>query len=440
MKLLHFFLLLLLNISLSAQSLYFPPNNNNEWENITPLELSWKIEKIDSLYSYLDEKNSKAFILLKDGKIVLEKYFGTFEKDSVWYWASAGKTLTATLVGIAQQDGLLNINDKTSDYLGKGWTSLSEEKEELITIRHQLTMTTGLDYLTEDLDCTEPECLKYKADAGTQWFYHNAPYTLLDKVVTNATGKNYNLYFAEKIKALTGMNGAWFKLGFNNVYFSTARSMARFGLLMLNKGNWDGEEVIKDKNYVSEMLNTSQNLNKSYGYLWWLNGKDSYKVPQLNYEFPGALFPAAPVDTYAALGKNGQCLHISPSNGIVWVRMGEDSGEALFIAKDFSSQIWEFLNEIMDIETSIADEINTFSIFPNPASDYIEISINKPSCPDFIGAEGSDIAIYDVLGNIVKSESIHPMTRSHRMNVANLPAGVYFVKVGAQVKKILVVR
>jgi CubicO group peptidase (beta-lactamase class C family) len=69
--------------------------------------------------------------------------------------------------------------------------------------------------LTEDLDCTEPECLKYKADAGTQWFYHNAPYTLLDKVVTNATGKNYNLYFAEKIKALTGMNGAWFKLGFN---------------------------------------------------------------------------------------------------------------------------------------------------------------------------------------------------------------------------------
>jgi photosystem II stability/assembly factor-like uncharacterized protein len=76
-----------------------------------------------------------------------------------------------------------------------------------------------------------------------------------------------------------------------------------------------------------------------------------------------------------------------------------------------------------------------FLISPNPAEDYIEITINKPSCPDFIGAEGSDIEIYDVLGEKIMSESIHPMTRSHRMNVSNLPRGVYFVRIVNRVEK-----
>ena len=63
--------------------------------------------------------------MLKDGKIAIEKYFGTFTKDSLWYWASAGKTLTAFLVGQAQENGLLSISDSTSKYLGSGWTGLT---------------------------------------------------------------------------------------------------------------------------------------------------------------------------------------------------------------------------------------------------------------------------------------------------------------------------
>ena len=59
-------------------------------------------------------------------------------------------------------------------------------------------MTTGLDYTVPDLDCTEPACLHYKADAGTQWYYHNAPYLLLETVVENASGKTYNQFTDEK--------------------------------------------------------------------------------------------------------------------------------------------------------------------------------------------------------------------------------------------------
>ncbi len=154
--------------------LYFPPAETDFWESIPINTLGWDDLALENLYTYLEDNKTRAFIVLKDGKIVVEKYWGNnilntaaFDERSMWYWASAGKTLTATLVGTADIEGLLSINDKTSDYLGKGWTSLNQEKEDLITIKHQLTMSTGLDYEVSDLDCTAPSCLEYRTDAGT---------------------------------------------------------------------------------------------------------------------------------------------------------------------------------------------------------------------------------------------------------------------------------
>ncbi|HEX2535137.1 MAG TPA: serine hydrolase domain-containing protein, partial [Chitinophagaceae bacterium] len=74
------------------------------------------------LEAFLQLKKTKAFIILKNGRMVKERYFGTFTADSLWFWASAGKTLTAFVVGVAQQEGKLDIDDKTSKYLGTGWT------------------------------------------------------------------------------------------------------------------------------------------------------------------------------------------------------------------------------------------------------------------------------------------------------------------------------
>ena len=161
-------LLIVLSFGSKAQSLYFPPLTGDEWETVAPSSLGWCDERIDSLYDLLEENNTKAFIVLKDGKIVLEKYFGTFVQDSAWYWASAGKSLTACLVGIAQQEGFLSIEDTTSSYLGEGWTACTSDQEEKITIRHQLTMTTGLDDQVPENYCTLDTCLIYKADAGTR--------------------------------------------------------------------------------------------------------------------------------------------------------------------------------------------------------------------------------------------------------------------------------
>jgi CubicO group peptidase (beta-lactamase class C family) len=365
---------LLLPATAATQSLYFPPNSGNTWDSISPQNLGWCQPKIDSLYDFLELKNTKAFMVLKDGKIVLEQYFGTHTQNDLWYWASAGKTVTAFMTGIAQQEGFLNIDDTTSQYLGQGWTSCTPAQEEKITIRDQLSMTSGLNDAVPDHYCTLPSCLTYLADAGTRWAYHNGPYTLLDSVIENATGSSLNLYTFQKLLSPTGMNGTFYPVGYNNVFFSTARSMARFGLLMLNNGNWNGNQIMTDQNYFSQMVNTSQNLNESYGYLWWLNGKPSFMVPGLQIVFNGSMIPNGPADMFSAMGKNGQFLNVVPSQNLVWLRMGDapDSSDVPFLLND---EIWSYINDL-DCVTSLSEsDSSSINVFPNPSGrDGFEVS------------------------------------------------------------------
>lgn len=376
MRLVSFFAFFVLSLNSFAQSLYFPPVTGTTWETTSPASLGYCPDKITELYNFLETNQSKAFILLKDGKIVLEQYFNGFQPNDNWYWASAGKTLTAFTVGIAQQEGFLSIQDTTSYYLGNGWTSASLIQEEKITIKNQLNMTTGLDFTQGNLDCTLPSCLQYLADAGTLWYYHNAPYTLLDQVIATATGQTLNQYFIQKVRNPIGMNGAFFQVDQNNVYFSTPRSMARFGLLMLNNGSWGNTPIMTDNTYFQEMINTSQPHNLSYGYLWWLNGKSSFKVPSSTLTFPGFLMPNAPADTYLAAGKNGQFLSITPSDGLVWIRMG-DSPDNLPVPFLLNNQIWEKINALVcDLSTPTVDVSELWRIAPNPVVEDITIETN----------------------------------------------------------------
>ncbi|HSC54669.1 MAG TPA: serine hydrolase domain-containing protein [Phnomibacter sp.] len=336
----------------NSGSLYFPPIGSSTWETTTPESLGWNTTAIPALYNFLEGTNTRAFLVLKDGKIVLEAYFGKnltgafFNASSIWYWASAGKTLTAATVGIAQQEGYLQIDKPTSQYLGAGWSSLSPAQENQITVRHQLTMTSGLDDGVADPYCTLPSCLIFKATPGTRWAYHNGPYTLLDKVVANATHISFTNYFNSRLRDKIGMDGTWVPVDYNNVFYSTARSMARYGLLILNKGIWDGNPVIKDANYFTAMTNTSQTLNLSYGYLWWLNGKASFMLPGLQLVVPGSITPQAPADMVAAMGKNGQLLNVVPSHNLVVVRMGDDPDNSP-VPYTYQKQIWEKLNAVI---------------------------------------------------------------------------------------------
>ena len=390
-----FSVILILTSSMCAfgQS-YFPPKTGT-WDTLSINRFDYCQERIDSLYNFLEKQNSKSFILLYDGKIVLEKYFGTFTKDSNWYWASAGKTLTGFCVGVAQAEGKLSITDKSSKYLGTGWTSLTQAQEDKITVWNQLSMTTGLKDNVADADCTLPACLQYTSDAGNRWAYHNAPYTLLDKVIETAIGTTLNLYVYQKIANPIGMKGIYFKSGYNNVYASDSRSMARFGLLLLNKGKWNGTPILSDTNYFNLMTNSSQSINRSYGLLTWLNGKQSFMLPQTQLVFPGSISPEGPEDAFMAMGKNGQLINVSPSNKMVWIRMGNAPGEFALVPPAFNNTVWKYINGLTCSTNGVnVPQKNQAHIYPNPVEsgqlvqfDLKDIQLEEIRCLDINGRE-----------------------------------------------------
>lgn len=394
---------------------YFPPNTGSEWETIDFEELGWCSDPVDELLELLESSNTKAFILLYKGKIVMENYFGNFTQDSLWVWNSAGKAITAFAVGKAQEQGLIDIHASSSTYLGEGWTSLSPEQEILITPWHQLTMTTGIDD-SFDPYCTDPECLQYLADAGTRWAYHNGPYTNLTYAIEEVSGVGINNYVLSQFGLSIGMTGFYFPFDYNRVFISRARDMARFGLMVLANGTWNGTPVLNDQDYLSQMLSPSQDLNESYGYLWWLNEGESYMVPSLQNTFPGPFLSEAPLDMKAAIGKDAQLLNLVPSGDLVLVRMGSDP-ELSPVPFTFNNDLWAVLNDIICTDTQVAERTaeDLLKVWPVPASDVLHISGL---------AKGALVELYTLSGERVLQ------SREAEFTVAHLPSGMYVLRSG----------
>ena len=330
-------------ISPVQKVIYFPPLDVNAvWESKSIADMDWNEDALQPLLNFLEEKNGKGFIILHNGKIVVEHYMNNHTASSPWYWASAGKTLTATVVGIAQDEQLLDIDNKVSDYLGTGWTNAPLEKENLISGKNLLSMNSGL---SDELgDSTAPEDLQYLADAGTRWGYHNV-YVKLQDVVASVSNQSFVDYFNVKLKTRIGMSGAWIPNADFNVFWSGTRAMARFGLLISTKGKWESNQIVSEA-FLDEATNTSQPINQAYGYLWWLNGKSTYHLPQTQLEFSGELVPNAPADMYCALGRNDQKIYIVPSKGLVIVRMGEAAETPNFALSNFDDELWAKINAL----------------------------------------------------------------------------------------------
>lgn len=351
LKLLIIFLLPLPGCSKSdnppppSDTMYYPPNNSNTWETKSVTSMGWDTNAVTQLKNYLIAKHSKSFMILVNGRIVMEEYFNGHTPASTWQWNSAGKTLAASVVGIAQQEGMLNINNAVSQYLDTGWTSEPLVKENGITVRNLLTMTSGLN---DSSNLVIKSNLTYMADAGTRWSYSNVFQKLMD-VVTAASSQDFELYFNTRLKDKIGMEGFWNFGVIFKIYYSNTRSMARFGLFALNRGKWNNEQVISE-HYFNECVSSSQSINPSYGYLWWLNGKSSYMVPGGQTVFQGALVPNAPAGMYAAMGAADQRIYIVPDKHMVVVRMGNasDPDHPSFALSGFDNDLWEKINAVIN--------------------------------------------------------------------------------------------
>jgi CubicO group peptidase (beta-lactamase class C family) len=195
----------------------------------------------------------------------------------------------------------------------------------------------------------------------------------------------------------------------------------------LNKGNWNGNQILTDTAYFHAMTHPSQALNQSYGYLTWLNGQSSFLLPYTQFPFPGSICPNGPADMYAAIGKNGQLINVVPSQNLVFIRMGNATNNA-DVSMFLNDTIWQFINRLPCGPTAVAENHgNTdFEVFPNPATDRIVVTSAS--------MDGSAISVQlvDLLGKTV--EDYGHLQFEGRLTLdlpTGLPTGTYFVLIAA---------
>jgi len=330
----------------SAAGNYFPPPGSRaEWQRIDPAEARFDRAKLDEVLDHARQQRSSGLVILYRGRIVAEGYWNPDDLQTervkeqvkkrgydqrvigrdaagraIEDVASAQKSISSILAGMAQERGLLKISDPVHKYLGRGWTKSAPDQEAAITVRHLLTMTSGLD-----------DELKFEVAPGTRWFYNTSAYSRVLMCTAAATKMDRNELTKQWLTGPIGMQDSRWEerpvpAGFegkNGVGFATTvRDLARFGLLIQASGDWDGRAIIQDKQYLHDALHRSQDLNPSYGYLWWLNGQS--QVMRGRQLVPGPLIPTAPADLVAALGGFQRKLYVVPSEHLVVTRLGDN--------------------------------------------------------------------------------------------------------------------
>jgi len=335
---------------LVAQHLYFPPEDGT-WEMVDPASVGWNPRGLQDALRVAVDRSSSGVVILYRGRIMAEAYWEPKDPPALYRSmqggntptgepiedvASAQKSIVAGLVGIAVDRGIVALDDPVTEYLGAGWSEAPEADERRITIRHLLTMTSGL-----------AEDLTVEAAPGTRWFYNTPAYHRLMPVLEAATGMDRGALTAAWLTRKIGMrNSSWTRRGFGDPrigwgFNTTARDLARFGLLILAGGKWAGERVLGSAGYQHEMLSPSQALNPSYGFLWWLNGQ-AFAVSSnaRAARIDGSLIPTAPADLVAMLGAQDRKVYVVPSLDLVVARIGAAGGTP---GDSFNVAFWQAL-------------------------------------------------------------------------------------------------
>jgi CubicO group peptidase (beta-lactamase class C family) len=246
---------------------------------------------------------------------------------------SVTKSITSTLVGIAQEEGRLQIDQTAASYIPR-WASTPSER---VTVRNLISNNSGRfwsfesDYVTgllPALDQTEYAVgLSQQFDPGTVWEYNNSAIQTLEEVLAQATEQDVGSYaqaqLFEPIGASARMNPD--PSGNPLVYQGASAScddMARFGYLALREGRWKGEQIIS-KQWLQQATKSSTELNSAYGYMWWTNHKGHVVQPSfpLRNEYDGQLVPGSSEQLFFAVGAFGQLIIVDPKSEYVVVRL-----------------------------------------------------------------------------------------------------------------------
>jgi CubicO group peptidase (beta-lactamase class C family) len=315
----------------APQKVYWP--RGADWETRAPRNADMDAAGIDDALSYAADRNSTGLVILRGGRIVAEKYWRDWTPQTSQPIFSSSKSVAATLIGMAIEDGKLkSVNQSMADFI----PSWKGGPKEAITLRHVMAMTSGMKVgagrVSAGIDAFEETAafpLEHKP--GERWAYNTPVYRMLLRVIEIASGESINQFTQRRLGATIGMShSSWdcspAPKGKTNCtwYRSSLRDMVRFGLLILRNGKWESKQLVSAR-YVRESTSTSQKLNEAYGYLWWLNGKSSFNLPN-GISGRGMLWPDCPPDAFGALGAQDKRIYIVPSFDLVVARHGGASG------------------------------------------------------------------------------------------------------------------
>jgi CubicO group peptidase (beta-lactamase class C family) len=282
-----------------------------------------KEEISEALRARLEQNKSIAFTVIQNDSIRYETYWGIGSRSSRTNSFSMAKSVVGMLIGVAIQDGdIESIDQKITDFIPE-YDRPGDHFNSEVTIKHLLTMSSGMDwiedyynpfgvtaeaYFTKNLNHLMLS-IDFTEKPGKKWHYQSGSTQLMGLIIERATGYTLSEYLSTKLwKPLNATDSAAWMIdkeqGVEKAYCcinSNALDFARFGQLYLDKGNWNGKQLI-DSAFVKETL--TGDLEAHYGYSWWLY-ESEYKYP-----------------TYTMRGVNGQYVIIIPELDLVAVRLG----------------------------------------------------------------------------------------------------------------------
>jgi CubicO group peptidase (beta-lactamase class C family) len=348
----------------------------NAWQKATPESQGIDSAKLHKALDYLHVNSggvgTDEMVIIRNGYLIWEGPGA----DNVHEIYSCTKTFTSTVLGLLATAGVLSVDDYATKYL----PSLDDKYPEYAEIKlsHLATMTSGYDSVMGDgWRFYETDRAKYHEyvlsfttpgpplfPAGTSFKYHDPAVHILGYILTKAAGESLEQVFKKRVADPIGMKKfTWSNYGyrdgilFNNPagtpgkgqggVYSSPHDLARYGLLYLNKGNWNGRQILDAafveraiSNQVPAKMKTKYfDLTGRYGFFWWTNGiREDQTRP----------WPSAPAGTYVAHGAGRNFIFVIPEWSMVIVRLSPAPGGHVSVG-GVRKGVWEeFFSRLKD--------------------------------------------------------------------------------------------
>ena len=328
---------LLVLINCFAQRKYkykIPDKLNDGWQVSSLQEEGMDRDPIEVVTNNIIADKFKgifSYLIVKNGKLVHEEYFKGHGRDEFHEIYSITKSFSSTLIGIAIDRGIIgSVEESVLDLLPQYKKFIKDPGKNDIKLRHILTISTGLEWYERSYSYSDPrntetqmvetdDWMKFvltrplKDEPGTIYNYNTGSVHLLSAIIKSKTGM-YAAEFAEKylFEPLGIKEYYWNKdkMGYHNTGATHGglrlkpRDLAKFGLMILKKGNWRGKQIVSEKwikEATSKQIEIYNNINDC-GYLWW---PGFYQIGSRKINF------------IASYGYGGQSMYIIPELDLI---------------------------------------------------------------------------------------------------------------------------